>query len=109
AAFLRDRHLQRAASGPSLHTSCAPHSFDPRLKVFPRTSQSRGNRAVRDLEELCNLRRRHLFDLEQHEDRAELDLHLIEDAVEQCACASLIDELVGAWPTFELCPRIGMR
>ena len=37
----------------------------------------------------------HLFDLEHHEDRSEIELHGLEDLVEEGACTTVVERGVG--------------
>src|SRR6185369_13707267 len=53
------------------------------LKLFPRSAQARRDRPARNGQQLCNLEHRMVFDLEQHERRAQLARQLIERAIEQ--------------------------
>jgi hypothetical protein len=67
-----------------------------RAKLLSRSAQARSDGTDGDLQQLGDLRRRQLLELEQHEDRAKVERQGLEQRIEQGSSTPLISELFRA-------------
>src|SRR5689334_14229764 len=84
----------RSSSPPcgALSCSCPPGHL---LEFFARFAQTCAHGAWRDREQAGNLRGRQLFELEEDEDRGEIEIERIEHMAQELACFALLEHSIG--------------
>src|SRR5207248_1962955 len=92
AARRRGRRPRSNASDRSRGTS-STEPGDTRLELLTCAAETGRYRTQGDADHGSDLRRRHLFELEQDEHGAQVEVHRLEDLVEQRARAAPIEQL----------------